>query len=137
VRAPTLSGTEEAALDFSTVDVLRERHPAWRLVRALNASLVLSFLGSHFVEGNNGATAEQALVGALDDHLDAINAGAADPVFPRAAREYLTDWSAPETGWLRRFYPHGSDDVQCGRFPRREEPLVSTVGTTGFEPATP
>lgn len=121
-------------MDFSTVDMLRERHPAWRLLRALNASLVLSFLGSHFVEGNNGATAEQALVGALDDHLDAINAGAADPVFPRSAREYLTDWSAPETGWLRRFYPHGSDDVHYDATPAFEKAYlwVSTLRNRAF-----
>lgn len=121
-------------MEFSTVDMLRERHPAWRLLRALNAPLVLSFLGSHFVEGNNGATAEQALVGALEDHLDAANAGPADPVFPRSAREYLTDWSAPETGWLRRFYPHGSDDVHYDATPAFEKAYlwVSTLRNRAF-----
>lgn len=121
-------------MDFGTVDMLRERHPAWRLLRAGNASLVLSFLGSHFVDGNHGATAEQVLVGALGDHLDAVNAGIADPVFPRSAREYLIDWSAPESGWLRRFYPHGSDDVHYDATPAFEKAhlWVSTLRNRTF-----
>jgi hypothetical protein len=57
-------------MEFETVEMLRQRHPAWRLLRANNASLVLSFLGAHFVTGNRGATAEQSLVGVLDEHLD-------------------------------------------------------------------
>jgi len=43
-------------MDFETIDSLRDRHPAWRLLRAGNAALVLSFLGQHFVERNQGAT---------------------------------------------------------------------------------
>lgn len=54
-------------MDHETIEVLRDRHPAWRLLRAGNAALVLSFLGHHFVEDNNGATAASALSTALDD----------------------------------------------------------------------
>lgn len=34
-------------MDHGTIDALRDRHPAWRLLRAQHAFLVLSFLGSH------------------------------------------------------------------------------------------
>jgi hypothetical protein len=108
-------------MEFDAIEMLRERHPAWRLLRAHNASLILSFLGAQFVDGNRGATAEQSLVGALDEHLDLVNAGATDPPFPRSPKEYLDSWSAPESGWLRRFYPHGSDDVHYDATPAFEK----------------
>jgi Protein of unknown function (DUF3375) len=108
-------------MDFDTVEMLRERHTAWRLLRAQNASLVLSFLGAHFVEGNRGATPEHSLVGALDGHLELVNGGAFDPPFPRSSKEYLDSWSAPESGWLRRFYPHGSDEVHYDATPAFEK----------------
>jgi hypothetical protein len=39
-------------VDYERLEAPRERHPAWRLLRAANAILVLSFLGRVFVEGN-------------------------------------------------------------------------------------
>jgi len=121
-------------MDFGTIELLRERHPAWRLLRAANASLVLSFLGAHFVDGNHGATAEQVLVDALDEHLEQVNASAADVRFPRHPREYLADWSAPESGWLRRFYPHGSDEIHYDATPAFEKAhmWISTLRTRTF-----
>jgi Protein of unknown function (DUF3375) len=108
-------------MEFDTVEMLRQRHPAWRLLRAQNATLVLSFLGTYFVEGNRGATAEQVLIGALDEHLHLLNAGADEPPFPRSPKEYLDGWAAPEAGWLRRFYPHSSDDVHYDATPAFEK----------------
>jgi hypothetical protein len=121
-------------MDFGTIELLRERHPAWRLLRAGNASLVLSFLGAHVVDSNHGATAEHVLVDALDDHLEAVNADLADLRFPRSPREYLADWSAPESGWLRRFYPHGSDEIHYDATPAFEKAhmWISTLRTRAF-----
>ena len=102
-------------MDYEAIDALRERHAAWRLLRAGNASLVLSFLGLHFVEGNRGACSASELAAALDDHLYALNAAASgatgEPRFPRDPRAYLEDWAATDTGYLRRFYPPGDDEV--------------------------
>ncbi|GEL25560.1 hypothetical protein PSU4_45140 [Pseudonocardia sulfidoxydans NBRC 16205] len=50
-------------MDFDAVDMLRERHPAWQLLRAGNASLVLSFVGAHFVDGNHGWTGVGSRIG--------------------------------------------------------------------------
>jgi hypothetical protein len=121
-------------MDFDTVELLRERHPAWRLLRAGNASLVLSFLGAHFVDGNRRATAEQVLVDALDEHLEQVNASADEMRFPRHPKEYLADWSAPESGWLRRFYPHGSDEIHYDATPAFEKAhmWVSTLRARAF-----
>ena len=61
-------------MEYATIDALRERHPAWRLLRAGNSTLILSFLGVFFVEGNRGACPASEVAAALDDHLHALNA---------------------------------------------------------------
>lgn len=102
-------------MDYEAIDALRERHAAWRLLRAGNASLVLSFLGDFFVDGNRGACSASELAAVLDDHLYALNATAStetgEPRFPKQPRAYLEDWAATDVGYLRRFYPPGDDEV--------------------------
>lgn len=108
-------------MEFEAVEALRDKHPAWRLLRAANAPLVLSFLGQFFVEDNRGASPVSEIAAALDDHLYALNAGTVgtgdstdadgEARFPKAPRAYLDDWSAAEAGFLRRFYPPGDEDV--------------------------
>jgi hypothetical protein len=51
-------------MDHDTIESLRLRHPAWRLLRAGNAPLVLSFLGCYFVQDNRGAVSAGELVAA-------------------------------------------------------------------------
>ncbi|MBA3742307.1 DUF3375 domain-containing protein [Sporichthya sp.] len=108
-------------MDFDTIEALRDRHPAWRALRAQNAPLILSFLGGHFVLDNQGATPAGRLADALDDHLHALNTAAGDVRFPRPPLEYLDAWSAPEAGWLRRFYPVSSDEVHYDATPAFEK----------------
>jgi flagellar motility protein MotE (MotC chaperone) len=96
-------------VDYEAITALRDRHPAWRLLRAGNATLILSFLGEFFVEANRGACSATAVADALDDHLYALNA---DEVrYPKEPRAYLEDWAATDAGYLRRFYPPGDDEV--------------------------
>lgn len=54
-------------MDHDEIEVLREGHPAWRLLLAGNVALVLSFLGRFFVEDNHGAVSATELAAALDD----------------------------------------------------------------------
>jgi flagellar motility protein MotE (MotC chaperone) len=109
-------------MDHADVERLQQRHPAWRLLRAGNAPLVLSFLGRFFVEENNGATAASVLAATLDDELYALNApDPAAPSYPKRAAEYLEDWAHADTGWLRRFYPLGSDEVHYDATPAFEK----------------
>ena len=102
-------------MEYEAIDALRERHAAWRLLRAGNASLILSFLGDYFVDGNRGACPASELAAALDDHLYALNAASSaatgEARFPKGPRAYLEDWAATEVGFLRRFYPPGDDEV--------------------------
>jgi hypothetical protein len=116
-------------MEHGAIETLRDRHAAWRLLRAGNAPLVLSFLGRFFVDDNNGATSAGVLTSALDDELYALNSGDIDrPRYPRRAVDYLDDWSAPESGWLRRFYPVGSDEVHYDATPAFEKAYAWIIG---------
>lgn len=116
-------------MEHADLDRLRERHPAWRLLRAVNAPLVLSFLGRFFVADNNGATSAPALAAVLDDELYALNAAdSANPRYPKPATAYLEDWADADAGWLRRFYPLGSDEVHYDATPALEKAYAWVAG---------
>lgn len=109
-------------MDHAEIRRLRERNPAWRMLRADHAPLLLSFLGRFYVESGNGASPEGQLVDALDDELYALNAESPDaPPYPRPAADYLADWAAPEHGYLRRFYPLGTDEIHYDATPALEK----------------
>lgn len=116
-------------MEYDGIERLRDRHPAWRLLRAANAPLVLSFLGRFFVDDNHGPTPAAVLEAALDDVLYTLNSGASEvPRYPRPALDYLEDWSAAEAGWLRRFYPLGSDEVHYDATPAFEKAYAWVTG---------
>lgn len=102
-------------MDYEAVEALRERHAAWRLLRAGNAPLILSFLGGFFVEANRGACPASEIAAALDDELYALNSGSeaeeGEVRYRGDPRQYLEDWAATGSGYLRRFYPPGDDEV--------------------------
>ena len=49
-------------LDYTTLDLLRRQHPAWRLLAAELAPLVASFLHRAFIASNVRVMAQAALV---------------------------------------------------------------------------
>ncbi|MGI9586774.1 MAG: DUF3375 domain-containing protein [Dietzia maris] len=109
-------------MDYAQIEALRERHPAWRMLRATHAPLLLSFLGRYFVDEGRGASPEGHLIDALDDQLYQLNADDPDhPRFPRSASDYLAEWAAPESGFLRRFYPLGTDEIHYDATPALEK----------------
>lgn len=107
-------------MELDDFDRLWERHPAWKLLRARNAPLVLSFLGRFFIEGNRGATPVGELTAALDDQLYAIHRSTPER-FDAEPVTYLENWAAPESGWVRRFYPSGSEEVHYEATPALEK----------------
>jgi hypothetical protein len=125
-------------VDFEATDALRARHPAWRLLRANNASLILSFLGEFFVENNRGACSASEVAAALDDQLYTLNREAAaddgDVRFPKGPQAYLEDWAATEVAFLRRFYPAGEDEVHYEVTPAFEKAYawVESLRTRNF-----
>lgn len=107
-------------MDLDDFERLWERHPAWRLLRARNAPLVLFFLGAFFVDGSRGAVSASELGAELDDLLFVIHRSEPER-YPAAAASYLEAWADPESAWLRRFYPGGSDEVHYEATPALEK----------------
>src|SRR6266700_2772049 len=113
-------------VSFDEVAWLRDNSPAWRLLRADHASLVLSFLHQVFVAENVRSIPAAELASRLDDELYALNERGQqnEPKrFPRPAKAYLDDWAAPEAGWLRKYYPEGTDEPHVDATPAVEKAL--------------
>ena len=112
----------EGDLEFDDIARLRAHSRAWRLLRADNAPLVLSFLHRVFVADNVRTIAATELASRLDDQLYALNER--EPrSFPKQASQYLDDWASPEAGWLRKYYPEGSDEPHFDATPAVERAL--------------
>lgn len=126
----TLSVVDLTARHDEIAD-LRRRHPAWHLLRAGTAPLVLTFLESVFVDGNTRAVPRSELVVRLEEFLHAVRPGpgAGDqdedrPRYARPARDYVDDWADPATGWLRAWYPPGADEPHYDATPAVEKALA-------------
>jgi flagellar motility protein MotE (MotC chaperone) len=111
----------EGKLSFDDVTWLRANSPAWRLLRADNAPLILSFLYRVFVEDNVRSISAAELAGRLDDELYALNEH--ETRFPKSARAYLDDWAATENAWLRKYYPDDADEPHFDATPAVEKAL--------------
>ena len=120
--------------DFATLDLLRQSHPAWRLLRSDHAPLVASFLHRVFIATNERVMAQADLAEALEDELFALRERLAEGAFPKSALDYLNDWASPEKGWLRKFYRQGSDEPQFDLTPATEKAIawLGTLGERGF-----
>lgn len=110
-------------MDFDEISRLRRHSPAWKLLCAGNAPLILSFFDKLFVEENVRSISATDLTSRLDDELYALNQRLGPSAFPRSARAYLDDWAAPEVGLLRKYYPEGSDEPHFDATPAVEKAL--------------
>ncbi len=99
------------SLDYATLDVLRQNHPAWRLLLADHAPLVASFLQRVFIEPNVREMAQADLAETLEDELFTLRERLGAEAFPKSALDYLNDWAGADKGWLRKFYRQGSDEA--------------------------
>lgn len=79
------------SFDFATLDLLRQSHPAWRLLRLDHAPLVASFLQRVFIVPNVRVMTQADLAESLEDELFALRASLGSDAFPKSALEYLND----------------------------------------------
>jgi flagellar motility protein MotE (MotC chaperone) len=112
------------SLSYSSLNQLFKIHPSWRLLRAENAPLILSFLDKVFVQPNVRFMTQANLVSKLEDTLYQLRISEGAQSFPRTAQEYLDDWAKNEKGWLRKFYPVGSDEPHYDLTPATEKVLT-------------
>ena len=106
---------------------MRRHHPAWRLLAADSAPLVASFLHRVFVLPNVRTMSQADLAEALEDTLFAVRAERGADAWPKAALDYLNDWAANDKGWLRKFYPQGSDEPHFDLTPATEKAIAWLV----------
>lgn len=111
------------ALEYFDLRNLRKNHPAWRLMAADSAALVAAFLDSAFREHNRRSLSESDLTMLLEDYLYQLRESEGAEVFPRGASEYLDEWARNDRGWLRKFYPQGSDEAHYDLTPATETAL--------------
>ncbi|RJF97647.1 DUF3375 domain-containing protein [Noviherbaspirillum saxi] len=111
-------------LDYATLELLRQNHPAWRLLRSDHAPLVASFLHRVFIAPNRREIAQADLAEALEDELFGLRERLGRDAFPKSALDYLNDWTANERGWLRKFYRQGSDEPQFDLTPATEKAIA-------------
>jgi hypothetical protein len=128
------NAVEVGAMRYEDIEALRTQHAAWRLLLADNAAMVLSFLGRVFGEENAGSVAAGELASRLGDELYAVNERLGQTRFPRPPKAYLDDWAEPNVGWLRKFYPAGSDEPHYDVTPAVERALswLRSLRARGF-----
>jgi len=112
------------SLNYATLESLRRNHPAWRLLCARQASLAASFLHRVFIVPNVRNLSQADLAEALEDELFALREQQGEEAFPGTAQSYLDDWAADDKGWLRKFYPAGTDEPHFDLTPATEKALA-------------
>ncbi len=110
-------------LNHDVLDRLRQTHPAWRLLAADHAPLLLGFFESAFIRPNRRAIPAPELIAHLDAYLAQLAETHGLERYPKGARQYLDDWAAPERGFLRKYYPRTGDDAEFDLTPSAERAL--------------
>jgi hypothetical protein len=110
-------------MDYAAAAALRNTHPAWRLLAAGHAALAVSFLHRAFIATNVRTLRQPELVSRFEDFLFDLRQRLGEGTFPRRAAEYLDDWAGNDSGWLRKYYQHGSDEPHFDLTPAAEKAL--------------
>jgi hypothetical protein len=121
-------GANAVDIDYATLDLLRQNHPAWRLLRSDHAPLIASFLQRVFIVPNVRVMAQPDLAEALEDELFALRERLGPDTFPKSALDYLNDWAAADKGWLRKFYRQDADEPYFDLTPPTEK-AIAWLGT--------
>lgn len=109
-------------MDHDTLDRLRQTHPAWRILVADHAPLVLSFLILAFIQPNRRTIPAPEITAHLDAYLDQLRETYSER-YPRPARDYLEDWAAPNRAYLRKYYPKSGPDAEFDLTPATEKAI--------------
>ena len=116
------------SVDYRTLDQLRKTNPAWRLLVADNAPMIVSFLYKTFIQPNVRTMAQPELASRLADYLYGLREKLGEEAFPKRAEQYLDDWAADSRGWLRKYYPPGNDEAHYDLTPPTERAIDWLAG---------
>jgi hypothetical protein len=118
-------------LDFSSIEALRRGNPAWRLLTANHAPLLISFFNKIFIAPNVRGIDEKELTSRLEDELIELKKLYGEDEYPKPAEFYLGDWAQDEKGWLRKYYPQGSDEAHFDLTPAAEKAIAWVKSLSG------
>lgn len=110
-------------MNYDYLDRLKKIHPAWKLLTADSAPLVISFLERVFIGQNIRSIKESSLEEKLEDYLTHIRSIHGDNSYPREADDYLDDWSEGTHGWVRKYYPRLGDEAEYDITPAAEKTI--------------
>jgi hypothetical protein len=117
-------------MEHDSLDRYRQNHPAWRLLTADNAPLILSFFELAFIRPNRRAVPAPELIAQLDAYLALLSEIHGAERYPKLARQYLEDWAAPDRGYLRKYYPRAGEQADFDLTPAAEKALEWIQGLT-------
>ena len=122
------------SLSYPELIQLFTTHPSWRLLRADHAPLILAFLDRVFVQPNVRIMSQSNLAAKLEDMLYNVRQDDGGETYARSAQAYLDEWAHDEKGWLRKFYPIGSDEPHFDLTPSTEKVLswIESLATRSF-----
>jgi hypothetical protein len=115
-------------LDYWRLQQVRKEDEAWRLLCADHAALVMAFLHRAFVVPNARELGQGHLIQELEMELIHIQEKEPGLYAHRSAGEYLDDWSSTAKGWLRKFYPQGSEEAHFDLTPAAEKAILFAEG---------
>ncbi len=115
-------------MDYQQLHGLRRSHPAWKLLAADHAPLIIGFLHHSFIESNLRTLPEPELAAHLEDYLFHLRERLGAEAFPKRAIEYLNDWTGDERGWLRKYYPERGDEAHFDLTPAAEKAIEWIAG---------
>ena len=107
-------------MDYRSLQSLRKSNPAWKLMLADHAPMILSFLHKTFLQPNVRAMSRPELASKLADHLYTLRELEGEETYPKRAEQYLDEWASDEKGWLRKYYPTGDDEPHYDLTPSTE-----------------
>ncbi len=116
--APATPARPMPRLDFDTLVHLQRAHPAWKLLHAEHAPLVVAFLHRAFLEPNVRTRTMRDAASLLDDDLYTLRERGLS--FPKTAAQYLDAWATDGQGWLRKYYAPGDDEPSIDLTPATE-----------------
>lgn len=108
-------------MDHATLENLKKRHTALKLLNADHMPLMISFFHRAFIVPNQRAIAMGELCTLLDDYLFHLREEVGENRYPRKARAYLEEWAAGDNAFLRKYYSDTSDDALMDLTPAVEK----------------
>lgn len=104
-----MNGAHRALADFLTLKSLADSSPAWSLLRAKNAPVILSICAAVFQSDNRQVDGSELIL-TVDGLLHTIRDTVGADFLPHTATQYVTDWV--KAGYLIRRSPYGTREEQ-------------------------